>query len=64
MIDEQVNSMRNHNDSHQTHIPIYEKNIIFRSRLRLSDDSDERPDATIYQCHIRLTGARKHPRPA
>jgi hypothetical protein len=47
MIDEQVNSLRKHNDSHQTHIPICEKNIIFRLRLRLSDDSDERPDAAI-----------------
>ena len=47
MIDEQVNSLRNHNGSHQTHIPIYEKNIIFRSRLRLSDDSDERADAAV-----------------
>jgi hypothetical protein len=25
MIDEQVNSLRKHNDSHQTHIPICEK---------------------------------------
>jgi hypothetical protein len=47
MIDEQVNSLRKHNESHQTHIPIYEKNIIFRSRLRLSDDSDERADAAV-----------------